>query len=77
MRCLVLDLDGSLTGQTGLRQRIDDESAILVPARGLGARLRILASRRGLTTLRRRIAEAFPLSDGPAPLIFHGSGDCH
>ncbi len=77
VRCLVLDLDGSLTGQTGLRQRIDDGSAVLLPARDLGPRLRILASHRGLSILRQRIEDVFPLTGGSAPLIFYGSGDFH
>lgn len=75
--CLVLDLDGSLMEQGGLRQRVRDEAATLVDARDLGPRLRIVGGRRRLADLRSRINAAFTPDAGAAPLIFYGSGDFH
>lgn len=75
--CLMLDLDGSLTEQSGLSRLARDGGAVIVPARDLGQRLRIVAGRRMLSRLRDRIDAAFAPADAAAPLIFYGSGDYH
>ncbi|WP_292908841.1 hypothetical protein [Niveispirillum sp.] len=75
--CIVLDLDGSLTGQAGLSRRLREEGAVLVPALDLGPRLRIVANRTALAELRKRIETTCPAIGRAAPLIFYGSGDFH
>ncbi|WP_158306001.1 arginase family protein [Azospirillum sp. B510] len=77
VRSLLIDLDGSLPGQPAMRRRLATGSMRLVDARDLASRLRIVAGRRALSSLRDRIAREFPLADGPPPLIFYGSGDFH
>jgi hypothetical protein len=75
--CLILDLDGSLPAQPTLAHHIRQGDAVLVSARDLGPRLRIVAGRHSLEALRGRIDAAFPVPSGAAPLIFYGSGDFH
>lgn len=75
--CLVLDLDGSLPGQPGLRARIDANEATRIDARDLAPRLRIHGSRSVLGQLRDRVEAAFPIAAVAPPTIFYGSGDFH
>lgn len=75
VRSLVIDLDGSLTAQPGLRQLLEGGAAF-IEARDLAPRLRILGARKALGTLEKRIEQQFGLA-GPPPLIFYGSGDFH
>lgn len=75
--CLILDLDGALTGQSCLARRVGAGAATRIDARDLGPRLRIVANGRGLADLHQRVEAAFPMTGNAAPLIFYGSGDYH
>lgn len=77
VRSLLIDLDGSLAAQPGMQRRLADGSMTRIDARDLASRLRIVAGKAALSSLRERMAAAFPIADGPPPLIFYGSGDFH
>lgn len=77
VRSLLIDLDGAVADQPEVQRRLAAGTMTRVDARDLAGRLRIVASRAALADLRGRIAQAFPLADGPPPLIFYGSGDFH
>lgn len=77
VRSLLIDLDGSLTAQPGMQRRLADGSMTRIDARDLASRLRIVAGKAALSSLRERIASACPIAGGPPPLIFYGSGDFH
>ncbi|WP_049976235.1 hypothetical protein [Azospirillum sp. B506] len=77
VRSLLIDLDGSLTAQPGMQRRLAGGSMTRIDARDLASRLRIVAGKAALSSLRQRIAAACPMADGPPPLIFYGSGDFH
>ena len=72
MRLRIVDLDGAVTGQGFHSTRT--EPADIVPAGDLAPRLRIVASRRALDELGKRIG---PRTNGKAEVIFYGSGDFH
>ncbi|PWC91493.1 hypothetical protein TSH100_01075 [Azospirillum sp. TSH100] len=85
VRSLLIDLDGSLTAQPGMQRRLAGRSMTRIDARDLASRLRIVAGKAALSSLRERIAGACPMADpiadpiahGLPPLIFYGSGDFH
>lgn len=77
VRSLLLDLDGSLTEQPGLRRRLANGAMRRLDARDLANKLRIVAGRAALDALESRLASDFPVANGPPPLIFYGSGDFH
>lgn len=77
VRSLLIDLDGSLMPLPGMQRRLAGGSMTRIGARDLASRLRIVAGKAALSSLRQRIAAAFPIADGPPPLIFYGSGDFH
>lgn len=77
VRALLIDLDGAVPDQPEVQRRLAAGTMTRIDARDLAARLRIVASRGALADLRGRIERAFPLADGPPPLIFYGSGDFH
>lgn len=77
LRCIAVDLDGSVADQPGLRARLTSGRAMLIPARDLAPALRIVASRTALADLTGRMAHIAPAGQGGAPLIFYGSGDFH
>lgn len=72
MRLRIVDLDGAVTGQ-GFHSA-QTEPADIVPAGDLAPRLRIVASRRALDELGKRVG---PRANGKAEVIFYGSGDFH
>jgi hypothetical protein len=77
LRCIILDLDGSLTGQPSLQAALQKGTAILIDARDLAPRLRIIANHAAAAELCSRIDEAIPLIDSSVPVLFYGSGDFH
>lgn len=77
MRVRVIDLDESVVAQPVFRAGIDHGTIRHLPMTDIGPSLRLWATRRGMSEVAHRLADAGPAPGGDPEVTFLGSGDFH